>query len=55
MARCPGTEAEIGRKVCIKNVFSCKFTKKCLEVGKYLIVQGDFGKFIDIVRGNYVF
>ena len=44
-----------GRKVGCKNVFSCKFSKKLSRNRKFLIAQGDFGKFIDVVRRNYVF
>ena len=37
-----------------KRVFVQIF-KKISRSRKFLIVQGNFGKFIDVVRGNYVF
>ena len=48
-------KARIGKKVWYKNVFSYKFSKELSRNRKFLIVQGNFGKFIAVVRKNYVF
>jgi hypothetical protein len=49
-------KARIGRKVGYKKrVFVQIFKNNCLEIEKFLIVQGNFGRFIDVVLRNYVF
>ena len=36
-----------------KTVFSCKFSKKCLEIERILIVQGNVDKFIDVGKTDF--
>jgi len=48
-------EARIGRKVGYKKRVLVQIFKKLSRNRKFLIVQGNFGKFIDVVRRNYVF
>ena len=38
-----------------KNVFSCKFSKKQLWKWNLLIVQGEFGKIIGVIRREVCF
>jgi hypothetical protein len=49
------TKAEIGRKARHKKRVFVQIFKKMSRNQKFLIVQGNFGKFIDVVRRNYVF
>ncbi len=48
-------KARIGRKVRHKKRVFVQIFKKMYRNRKFLIVQGNFGKFIDVVQGNYVF
>jgi len=45
----------IGRKVRHKKRVFVQIFKKMSRSRRFLIVQGNFGKFIDVVWGNYVF
>jgi hypothetical protein len=47
--------ARIGRKVRHKKHVFVQIFKKMSRSRKFLMVQGNFGKFIDVVQGNYVF
>ena len=47
-------KAGIGRKVGHKKRVFLQIFKNCLKIGKLLIVQDNFVKFIDVVRRNYV-
>jgi len=49
------TKAGIGRKVGHKKRIFVQIFKKLSRNRKFLTVQGNFGKFIDVVRRNYVF
>jgi len=48
-------KAGIGRKIRHKKRVFVQIFKKMSRSGKFLIVQGNFGKFIDVVWVNYVF
>jgi len=48
-------KAVIGGKVRHKKRVFVHIFKKMSRNRKFLIVQGNFGKFIDVVRRNYVF
>ena len=48
-------KAGIGRKVRHKKHIFVQIFKKLSRNQKFLIVQGNFGEFIDVVRINYVF
>ena len=48
-------KARIGRKVGHKKRVFVQIFKKMSQNQKFLIVQGNFGKFIDVVRRDYVF
>jgi len=48
-------KARVGRKVGHKKRVFVQIFKIIVSIKKFLIVQGNFGKFIDVVRRNYVF
>ena len=49
------TKAEIGRKARHKKRVFVQIFKKMSRNQKFLIVQTNFAKFIDVVRRNYIF